>query len=373
MRVPLLDLQAGYASQKEEIQAAVMEVLETQRFIDGPRVAELEAAVAAYVGSRFGIGCASGSDALLLALMALGVGEGDEVVTSPYTFFATAGAVSRLGARPVFVDVDARTLNAEPAALEAAITPRTRAIIPVHLFGQCVDLEALADLQRRRGIPVVEDAAQAIGARWGALRAGSVGRVGCFSFYPSKNLGGYGDGGLVTTDDPALDERLRSLRSHGNHPRKYHHRWVGLNSRLDALQAAVLGVKLRRLEAWHEARRVNAARYRALFAERDLEDVVILPFEDPRGRHVYNQFCIRAERRDALLEHLKGAGVGAEVYYPVPLHLQRCFADLGYAPGDFPVAEAAAARALAIPIYPELSAEAQGYVVDQIARFYGRG
>ena len=371
MKVPLLDLAASYRSQEAAINQAVMGVLQSQRFIGGPNVRALEERLASYCDVPHAVGCASGSDALVLALMALDIGPGDEVITSPFTFFATAGAISRVGATPVFVDIDPASFNIVLDGVEKAITARTKAIIPVHLFGQCVDLNALEALQSRTGIPIIEDAAQAIGAKWDGRQAGSVGVLGCFSFYPSKNLGGYGDGGLITTTSNAIDARLRSLRAHGNFPAKYYHRWVGLNSRLDALQAAVLLVKMDALDSWHEARQANAHRYRGLFDEAGMTNLVSLPVEAPEAYHIYNQFCIRVPDRDRLRTHLMEAGVGTEVYYPVPLHKQECFAPLDYADGDFPESERAASEALAIPIYPEVEPAAQAWVVDQIAAFYG--
>lgn len=372
MKVPLLDLGSSIAEQRELLLEAVAKVIDSQRFIMGPEVEALEASLAEYVGARFAISCANGSDALLLALLALDVGPGDEVVTTPFTFFATAGSIARVGARPVFVDIEPGGFNIDLGAAEAAITSRTRALLPVHLFGQTVDLDGLGALGKRSGVPVVEDAAQALGARWGTLNAGAVGAVATFSFYPSKNLGAFGDGGLMTTSDEALRARLASLRQHGNYPKKYHHKWIGMNSRLDALQAAILRVRLPSLDAWHAARRANAAHYRALFGATTLHDVVTLPAEAPQAFHIYNQFCIRAARRDELQRHLTQAGIGTEVYYPVPMHLQECFAYLGYRAGDFPESERAAAEALALPIGPGLGRAAQHHVVAEIARFYGR-
>lgn len=368
MNVPLLDLKANYLPLKDELQAAVLGVLDSQGFIMGPKVKELEDAIARYVGVPHAIACASGSDALLLALMALEVGPGDEVVTTPYSFFATAGSIARLGAVPVFVDIDPRTYNIDVAQVEAAITPRTKAILPVHLFGQCPDMEALRAIAARHHLPIVEDAAQAIGARWKRENAGAMGTIGCFSFYPSKNLGAFGDGGILTTQDDALATRLRALRTHGG-LKKYYHAYVGMNSRLDALQAAILLVKLPHLDQWHAARQHNACRYYALFDQAGLTEVVTLPFQDLRCFHVYNQFVIRCTRRDALQSFLKGRGIGTEVYYPLPLHVQPCFANLGYKEGQLPHSEEAARTSLAIPIYPELSEEAKQYVVSTISEF----
>jgi dTDP-4-amino-4,6-dideoxygalactose transaminase len=371
IKVPLLDLHAEYEGLREETLFAVERVLESQQFILGPEVSALEEEIARYCRARYSIGCASGSDALLLALMALDIGSGDEVITSPYSFFATASAVTRLGARPVFVDIDPQTYNINTALVEDALTPRTRAIMPVHIFGQCAEMRALMEITGRHHLPVVEDAAQAIGAEDQGSRAGAIGRVGCFSFYPTKNLGGAGDGGMLTTDDEGLAERLRILRAHGMAP-KYFHREVGINSRLDSLQAAVLRVKLSRLDSWSEARHENAYRYRRLFTDAGLIEEVGLPFEREGVRHIYNQFVIRVagSRRDALREHLRQSDVGTEIYYPVPLHLQECFRFLGYRAGDFPEAERAARETIALPIYPQLSIEQQQHVVDSIRRFF---
>ncbi len=368
-RVPLLDLRAQYQPLRDEIETAMRRVVESQHFILGPEVDALEREIAAYCGSRYALGVSSGTDALLVALMALGVGAGDEVITTPFTFFATAGTVARLGARTVFVDIDPRTFNIDPRGIEAALTPRTKAIVPVHLFGRLADMDAIVPLARAAGVPVIEDAAQAIGAHDAhGHRAGAIGEIGAFSFFPSKNLGAFGDAGMVTTSDAALDHLLRRLRVHGMEP-KYVHEIVGGNFRLDALQAAVLRVKLRHLDAWHEGRRRNAATYRALFADAGLPEVV-LP-EDVPG-HIYNQFVVRVAQRDALRAHLEAEGVGTEVYYPLPLHRQACFAPLGYGPGDFPHSEAAAREVLALPIYPELAEADLAHVVGSIARFYGQ-
>ncbi|MGB7924126.1 MAG: DegT/DnrJ/EryC1/StrS family aminotransferase [Pyrinomonadaceae bacterium] len=370
MKVPLLDLHAQYAALRDELRAAVDRVMESQHFILGPEVRALETEVASYSQTTHAVGCASGSDALLLALMALDVGEGDEVITTPYSFFATVSAITRLGARPRFVDIDPRTYNLDVSRIEAAVTPRTRAIMPVHLYGQCAEMDAILEVGQRLSIPIVEDAAQAIGAEDHGRRAGSLSTLGCFSFYPTKNLGGAGDGGMLTTNDDQLAERLRVLRVHGE-TSKYHHRFVGINSRLDALQAAVLRVKLPHLDRWSDARRENAARYAQLFLDEGLTEAVGLPFVRDHARHIFNQYVIRAgERRDDLIAHLKRNGVGAEVYYPLPLHLQECFRFLGHAEGDFPASEQAARETLALPIYPELRPEQQQYVVDTIRRFY---
>lgn len=368
MNVPLLDLKANYLPLKDAIEAAVLEVLDSQGFIMGPKVKALEDAVARYVGVPHAIACASGSDALILALMALEVGFGDEVVTTPYSFFATAGAIARLGAVPVFVDIDPKTYNLDVSKVEAAITPRTKAILPVHLFGQCPDMDALKAVAEKHGLPIVEDAAQAIGARWKRENAGAMGAIGCFSFYPSKNLGAFGDGGILTTRDDALAARLRALRTHGG-VKKYYHTYVGMNSRLDALQAAILLVKLPHLDTWHAARQHNACRYYALFDQAGLTDVVTLPYQDLKCFHVYNQFVIRCPKRDELQAYLKAHGIGTEVYYPLPLHLQPCFASLGYVEGSLPHAEEAAKSSLAIPVYPEMDDEARQYVVQTIGAF----
>ncbi len=370
--VPLLDLKAQYATIREEVRAAVDRVLESQYFILGPEVEALEAEVAAYCQCRYGIGVSSGSDALLVALMAIGLQPGDEVITTPYTFFATAGAIARLGAKPVFVDIDPITYNLDPARLEAAVTPRTRAIIPVHLYGQMADMDTVMSVAERHGLYVIEDAAQAIGAEYKGRRAGSIGHFGCFSFFPSKNLGGVGDGGMVTSNDAALADKVRLLRGHGARP-KYHHKVVGGNFRLDALQATVLRVKLPYLDGWTAARQRNAATYRRLFAESGLvaDEQVALPVDAGYGRHIYNQFVIRVEQRDSLAAYLKQQGIGTEVYYPVPMHRLECFAELGLVAGAFPESEAAAQETLALPIYPELSAAMLAQVVQAITAFYG--
>jgi dTDP-4-amino-4,6-dideoxygalactose transaminase len=307
--------------------------------------------------------------ALLVSLMALEIQPGDEIITTPYTFFATVGSIVRLGAKPVFVDIDPATYNIDPAGIEACITPRTKAILPVHLFGQMADMAPIMAVAERYQLPVIEDAAQAIGAEYQGRRAGSFGKLACFSFFPSKNLGGFGDGGMVTTNDAALAERVSILSKHGSQP-KYYHQFVGGNFRLDALQAAVLRVKLNYLDQWTEARQRNADRYRQLFGEAGLLEQIGLPSEAPNSRHIYNQFIIRSAQRDALMEHLKAQKIGCEIYYPVPMHLQACFADLGYKAGDFPHSEAAANETLAIPIYPELSDEMLRIVVATIAEFY---
>jgi len=368
-QVPLLDLHAQYGRIREEVLAEVIRVIDSQRFILGEEVQSLEREISAYCGSRFAVGCASGSDALFLALLALGIGPGDEVLTTPYTFFATAGAIHLAGARPVFADVEAGTFNMDPnrAAEALAAGPKIRALLPVHLFGGCADMDPLCAMARERGIAVIEDAAQSIGAEYRGRRAGSMGDAGCFSFYPSKNLGAFGDGGMLTTNDPSLAERLRSLRVHGSSGRTYHHDRVGTNSRLDALQAAVLRVKLRHLDSWTRARQENAAQYRRLLAETPVTAPAEAAFQT---RHIYNQFPILCPRRDQLQSHLKKNGIGTQVYYPVPLHMQECFAGLGYREGDFPVSERLARESLALPVYPELRPDEIEYVASMVRAFY---
>jgi dTDP-4-amino-4,6-dideoxygalactose transaminase len=369
--VPSLDLRTQYQAIRGEIDRVVQRVVESQSFILGPEVASFEVEMARFCGVAHAIGCASGSDALLLPLLALGVGPGDEVVTSPYSFFATAGAIWRTGAKPVFADIEPETFNLDPERLEEAITPRTRAIIPVHLFGQTAAMGPIVAIAERHGLTVLEDAAQAIGADDRGRRCGGLAQVAAFSFYPSKNLGGFGDAGMVTTDDSRLARRVARLRVHGMEP-KYHHHEIGFNSRLDALQAAVLRVKLRHLDAWTIGRRTVADRYRKLLRAQGLAGVVEPPTERPGCLHVYNQFVIRvaAADRDPLRAHLASCRIGTEIYYPIPLHLQPCFAALGHAPGDFPRAEAAARETLALPVYPELSEDAQRHVVTAIGQFF---
>ncbi len=368
MKVPLLDLPAQYATIRAEIRAAIDRVCESQRFILGSEVTALEEELAAFCGVRFALGVSSGTDALLMSLMALRIGPGDEVLTTPYSFFATAGVIARLGARPVFVDIDPATFNLDPRAVPACITARTKAILPVHLFGRCVDLDPILAVTKEHRIAVIEDAAQAIGARDNQGRlAGAIGVIGCFSFFPSKNLGAFGDAGMVVTNDEQLAETLRLLRVHGGKT-KYSYQMIGGNFRLDALQAAVLRVKLPYLATWTAARRVNAERYRALFAEARLAGHVALP-TDVAG-HIYNQFVVLVPARDRLQTFLQECGIETEIYYPLPLHLQECFLDLGYQEGDFPRAESAARAALALPIYPELTEPQQRYVVSQISAFY---
>jgi dTDP-4-amino-4,6-dideoxygalactose transaminase len=364
-KIPLLDLRAQFQEIRDEVLSAVTRTIESQQFILGDEVLAFENEVAAYCGTRFAVGCASGSDALRLALMAQDIGPGDEVITVPYTFFATASAIHLCGATTVFVDVDERTFNMDVHQLEAVLQrrPKVKAIIPVHLFGGCADMEPISELAAGRGIPVIEDAAQSIGSEYKGRRAGSLGSIGCFSFFPSKNLGAFGDGGLCATNDEELAGKLSALRVHGS-TIKYFHDSVGLNSRLDALQAAVLRVKLHHLDAWSEARGRNADLYRKLLRE----TAVICPEPaDYQTRHIYNQFVVRVERRDELKSFLAGRGVGTEIYYPTPLHLQKCFAYLGYGEGDFPVSEALSRETLALPIYPELTPEDLGYVSSCLA------
>lgn len=366
--VPLLDLQAQYAPLRQAILDAVTRVCDSQRFIGGPEIEGLEQELCEHLDVPHAIGLSSGTDAVLAALMALDIGPGDEVITPTYSFFATAGCVMRVGAKPVLVDIEAGTFNIDVDATAAAITPRTKAIIPVHLFGQSAELAPIIDTARPRGIAVIEDAAQAIGCRYHGRPVGTWGEIGCFSFFPSKNLGAFGDAGFVTTTDAAMAKKLKLIRTHGMEPKYYHH-LVGANFRIDAIQAAVLRVKLPHLQSWSNARRANAARYRALFADAGLDEVT-LPVEAPDRTHIYNQFVVRAPQRDRLKKHLDAAGIGTEIYYPVPFHLQQCFAGLGYQPGAFPVAETAALSSLALPIYPELTPAQQSCVVGAIRNFY---
>ena len=373
MNIPLLDLKAQYAAIKEDVNLAIQDVLESQHFILGPKVEQCEKAIAAYSQCQHGIGVSSGSDALLVCLMAENIGPGDEVITTPYTFFATVGAISRLGATPVFVDIDPKTYNLDISQIRAKITDKTRAIIPVHLFGQIADMDPIMDVARERNLVVIEDAAQAIGAEYKGRSAGSIGHYGCFSFFPSKNLGAIGDGGMVVTNDAARAERVRILRAHGSKP-KYYHRVVGGNFRLDAIHAAVVSAKLPYLDNWTSGRQRNAELYDQLFLEHGLRAVV-----DGReivgvpavvtDRHIFNQYVIRVSRRNELQAYLKSKGVGTEVYYPVPMHLQECFAYLGHSVGAFVESEAAANETLALPIQPELNEHQLRYVVDCIREF----
>lgn len=380
MNIPLLDLKKQYEAIKEEIIAVTMEVYQSQRFILGPKVEELERKIAAYAKVKYAVGVSSGTDALLISLMNAGIGPGDLVITSPYTFFSTAGSIARLGAIPVFVDIDHLTYNIDPEKLEKRISglkaeerSRLKAILPVHLFGQCADMDDIIAIARSLGILIIEDAAQAIGAEYmssdGSLRrAGSMGNYGCFSFFPSKNLGSFGDGGMVTTNDEEAFQRLKIMRVHGSQP-KYYHKVIGGNFRLDALQAGILLIKFRYLEQWTEKRRKNARIYREVFAREGIEGIE-LPFEG-KGRHIYNQFVIKIhQKRDELKSYLTNQGIGCEIYYPVPLHIQECFLYLGYHPEDCPVSLEAAAKTIALPIYPELRAEQIEYIVEKIGSFY---
>jgi len=377
MGVPLLDLKAHHEPLHQEIMEALEQTFQSQAFILGPEVDKLEERVSAYCQATHGIGVTSGTDALMIALMALGVGPGDEVITTPYSFFATAGAVVRLGARPVFVDIDSRSFNLDPNKIEKAVTQRTKAIIPVHLYGQSADMGPIMDIANRRKVAVIEDAAQAIGTEYAdGRRVGSIGTIGCFSFFPSKNLGCLGDGGMAVTNDPDLAERMRVLRVHGSKP-KYYHKLIGGNFRLDTIQAAVLNVKLNYLDGWTKRRQENASRYETLFKQTGLvqEGKVKLPEPVYRNAgakhyHIYNQFVLRVEQRDTLMAHLKQKDIGAEIYYPVPFHLQECFRYLGYKEGDFPESERAAKETVALPIYPELTAAQQAEVVEAMVSYY---
>ncbi|MCD6328627.1 DegT/DnrJ/EryC1/StrS family aminotransferase [bacterium] len=362
MDVPLLDLRAQYKQVKDEVREAIDRILESQVFVLGPEVKALEQEIADYCGVKHGVGCASGTDAILLALMALGVGQGDEVITTPYTFFSTAGSVSRVGAVPVFADIDPVTYNINPSLIEERITPKTKAILPVHLFGQCADMGPILEIAKRHDLFVIEDAAQCLGAKTqlngGWIRAGAMGDIGCFSFFPTKNLGAYGDGGIVVTNNDELAEKVRMLRVHGGKP-KYHHSLIGANSRLDAIQAAVLRVKLNYLDGWSEGRRRNAMFYDEALSGMDVKTPVV----SDNNFSIYNQYVLRTSRRDHVIEHLRQRKVGCEIYYPVPLHQQKCYRFLDYKDGDFPKSEAAASETLALPIYPELSDEQKKHVV----------
>ena len=387
LNVPLLDLKAQYQTIRGPIRAAIDEVCDSQWFVMGPKVKQLEQEIADYSHCRHGIGVSSGTDALLVALMALDVGPGDAVITSPYTFFATAGAIARLGARPLFCDIDKDTYNIDPAAVSKLITEQcdyqqdelvhlatgntVKALLPVHLYGQTADMAAVTNIAREYELPVVEDAAQSIGSEYSdGERAGSEGTIGCFSFFPSKNLGAFGDGGMCTTNNDELAERMRILRLHGGKP-KYYHSVVGGNFRLDALQAAILLVKLAYLDEWTAGRQANAAYYDKAISNAGLDDLVVSPITSTGKRHIYNQYVLRVSDRDGLREHLAAADIGTEIYYPVSLHMQDCFSYLGYAEGDCPESEKAARETVAIPIYPELTSEQLDYVVNQIAEFYG--
>jgi dTDP-4-amino-4,6-dideoxygalactose transaminase len=368
MKVPLIDLSGQHRFLRPQLVAALEGVLDSQQFVLGSEVAALETEIASYCTTKFAVGCASGSDALLLALMALDLAPGDEVITSPFTFFATGAAITRLGAVPKFVDIDPRTYNIDPKQVAAAITPRTRAILPVHLYGQCADMDPLLEIGKRNGIPLVEDAAQAIGAEDNGRRAGSMGEIGCFSFYPTKNLGGAGDGGMLVTHDASLDKRLKKLRVHGG-ATEYLHDEVGINSRLDALQAAVLRVKLKYLDNWSAARRQKADRYTELLNEAGIADRFVPPFIRPGVRHIFHQYVIRTPGNETVIKYLAQHEIGSKVYYPVALHQQQCFEYLGYREGQFPEAERAASETLALPCFPELTEEQQEYVVGTLARF----
>lgn len=393
MTIPLLDLKPQYQALRDELRTVVDRVMDAQAFILGPEVEALEQEVATYSHCKFGIGVSSGTDALLMALMAIDLQPGDEVITSPFTFFATAGSIARLGARPVFVDIDPLTFNIDPALIAKAITPKTRAIMPVHLYGQMADMDPIMELAGQHGLTVIEDAAQAIGSEQRGRRAGSMGHMGCFSFFPSKNLGCFGDGGMVTTNDPALAAKLKLLRNHGMDP-KYYYKLIGGNFRLDALQAAVLRVKLKHLDTWSHQRQANAALYREAFHTAGIAiqstdaaylgcrgchaaggpqcdlgaqpGKVVLPTAMADRRHIYNQFVIRSSQRQKIMQHFVQHKIGHEIYYPVPLHLQECFAYLGYKEGDFPASECAAKTTLALPIYPEVGAANIRAVVDAI-------
>jgi dTDP-4-amino-4,6-dideoxygalactose transaminase len=362
-KVPLLNLKREFSMVEADVRAAMERVLATQMFILGPEVEALERQVADYSGVRFGVGMSSGTDALLCTLMALGVGSGDEVITSPFTFFATAGVIRRLSARPVFIDIEPDTFNMDPGQVRAAITSRTKAILPVHLFGQCAEMDPIRQVASERGLPIVEDAAQSIGSKYHGRRAGTLGDAACFSFFPSKNLGAYGDGGMIVTNDEDLAKRCRSLRQHGEQVR-YHHAFVGGNFRLDALQAAVVGAKLKYLDSWTAARRAHATFYNRAFAGTP----VTFPTVREYNFSIYNQYVIRVPRRDAVIAGLTERGIASAIYYPVPLHLQECFADLGYKPGDLPHSEQAAREVLAIPIHPYIDSDDQKYVIDNILR-----
>jgi dTDP-4-amino-4,6-dideoxygalactose transaminase len=364
--VKLLDLEAQYQPLRAEILAAITRVCDSQRFILGPEVEALERELAARLGAEHAVAISSGTDALLVAFMSLGLGPGDEVITPTFSFFATAGCVARVGATPVFVDIDPVTFNLDPALVRRAITPRTRAIVPVHLYGLSVDMDPILEIARENGIPIIEDAAQAIGATYKSKAAGTIGTIGCFSFFPSKNLGAFGEGGLVTTNDEALATEMRLLRNHGAEP-KYFHKRIGGNFRLDALQAAVLRVKLPHLDRWTSMRQRNAARYHELFESAGLTDRITLPTTPPDRRHIFNQYVIRVAERGHVRRVLDDRGIGTEIYYPVPFHLQECFASLAHRRGDFPQAEAAADTVLALPIYPELTIEQQRAVVAALA------
>jgi dTDP-4-amino-4,6-dideoxygalactose transaminase len=369
--VPLVDLKAQFAPLRADVLEAIARVCDAQQFILGPEVDALERELEAFLGVPHAVGVSSGTDALLAALMALDVSHGDEVVTTPFSFFATAGSIARLGARPVFVDIDRTTFNIDVDGIRSKVTSRTKAIMPVHLFGQSAHMAPIVEISERTGVPIVEDAAQAIGACYRGRPVGGIGAIGCFSFFPTKNLGAFGDAGLVTTADGTLARKLRAIRQHGGDV-KYRHDMLGANFRIDALQAAILRVKLPHLNRWTESRRRNAGRYEALFRDAGLVGTVTLPARSSDSTHIYNQFVIRVPERDRLRAHLQSSGIGTEVYYPVPLHLQPCFRELGHRPGSFPVAETAASEALALPIYGELTESQQSSVVESIRLFFQR-
>ena len=365
MQVPMLDLKAQFATVEDEVRAALDAVMESQYFINGPQVKQLEALIAEYTNCKAAVGVSSGTDALVCSLMALGVGPGDEVITTPYTFFATVGSIWRVGAKPVFVDIEPDTYNIDPRQIAAAVTDKTKAIMPVHLFGQVAEMDPIMEIAAQHDLLVIEDAAQAIGATYKGKQAGSIGTVGCFSFFPSKNLGCMGDGGMIVATDPEIGERLAIFRNHGSKP-KYYHRWVGGNFRLDTLQAAVLIVKLKHLDAWSDQRRANAARYDELFADCD---AVTTPVIRDYNVSIINQYVLRVPRRDDLMARMKEANIGCAIYYPLSLHQQECFAPLGHKDGDFPESEKAAAETVAIPVYPELTDEQMVYVADTVKDF----
>ena len=364
MKVPLLDLKAQYATIKDEVLAAISEVLETQRCIGGPKVEELEKRIATVCDCRFAVGASSGTDAILNSLMSLDVGPGDEVITTTFTFFATAGCIARSGATPVFIDIDPETYNMDPALITRSVSDRTKAIMPVHLFGQIADMDPIMEVAAKHDLAVIEDAAQSISSTYKGRKAGSIGTLGCFSFFPSKNLGGIGDGGMVVTNSEDIYKRLLMMRNHGQDP-KYYYRYIGGNFRLDPIQAAALLVKLPHLDEWSEARRRNAAYYNAKFKGTP----VVTPFIRDDCVSIYNQYVIRVPRRDDLVKHLREKDIGCEIYYPLPMHMQECFRHLGYKAGDLPVSEKAADEVLAIPVYPELSHEMKDYVVETIVSF----
>ena len=366
MQVPVLDLKAQYATIRQEMLDAVTEVLDSQQCIGGPKIAELEEKVAAASDCKFAIGVSSGTDAILNSLMSLDIGNGDEVITSPFTFFATGGCIARTGAKPVFVDIEPRTYNIDPALIEAAITNRTKAIIPVHLFGQMADMDPIMAIAQKHGLAVIEDAAQSITSVYKGKKAGSIATAGCFSFYPSKNLGGIGDGGMIVTNDEKLRDRIVCMRTHG-WTNKYFHKYVGGNFRLDPLQAAGLLVKLPHLDAWSQARRDNAAYYDKKFANSDVET----PYINPDCVSIYNQYVVRVPKRDELMANMRQKGIGVMVYYPLSLHLQECFSYLGYKEGDLPVSEKASKEVLALPVYPEITDEMKDYVADTLLEFLG--